>query len=133
MKGDCASLSSLEGKLVLVEFWTAASNICRQAHFEMGRMYNTFKDQKFENADGFTIYSVSLDNSEEQWLQAIKEDKCNWPYQMCDPRKWNAPSVLTYEVNTLPKYFLIDGNGEILYRYVEIADLENLLEDLSEH
>ena len=45
MKGDCASLSSLEGKLVLVEFWTAASNICRQAHFEMGRMYNTFKDQ----------------------------------------------------------------------------------------
>ena len=58
MKGLCQSVVS-GGKLVLVEFWTAASNILLAGAFEMGRMYNTFKDQKFENADGFTIYSVS--------------------------------------------------------------------------
>ena len=36
-------------------------------------LYEQYKDK------GFTVYSVSLDDNRDAWMQAIRSDKLNWP------------------------------------------------------
>lgn len=131
MKGDCVPLSKLRGQVVLIEFWASTCDLCRRDHFEMERVYKKYKDASFKNGNGFTIYSIAIDNAEEDWRKAITEDRLSWPHQMCDPRKWNAPSILNYEINNLPKYFLVNGEGEIIDRYILVQDLDKVLEEYS--
>ena len=127
VKGDCDPLSSLEGKMVLIEFWASTCDPCRDVHFEMDRLYRKYQQSTFKDGKGFTIYSVAIDQDHDQWEQAVKEDRVSWDNQLCDPRKWNAPAILDYEINSLPKYFLVDGDGVIVDRALLINDLDKVL------
>ncbi|KRP13440.1 MAG: hypothetical protein ABR95_13885 [Sphingobacteriales bacterium BACL12 MAG-120813-bin55] len=128
VEGDCVPLSSLKGQYVLIEFWSSTCNSCRADHFEMERLYLDFKDSRFKNGSGFTIYSIALEDNVNNWLKVLKNDRMSWPQQFCDTRKWDAPASIDYMVNTLPKYFLLDGDGQIIEKNILIRDLEKLLE-----
>ena len=128
VEGDCVPLSTLKGKFVLIEFWSSTCNSCRTNHFEMERLYQEFRDSRFSNGNGFTIYSIALEDDAANWLKVLKNDRMSWPQQFCDTRKWGAPALVNYKVNTLPKYFLLDGEGKIIEKNILIRDLEKILE-----
>ncbi len=94
----------------------------------MERLYQEFRDSRFSNGNGFTIYSIALEDDAANWLKVLKNDRMSWPQQFCDTRKWGAPASVNYEVNTLPKYFLLDGEGKIIEKNILIRDLEKILE-----
>ena len=125
--GNALLLSSQRGKYVLVEFWESGNSQARKNHFEMGRMYQKYRDGKFEGATGFTIYSVSIDSDKSKWLSAIREDIMVWPMQVIDTNSWNSKPLLDYAVASLPKYYLLNGEGVILQHNIIISDLENIL------
>jgi len=127
VEGSCVPLSSLKGSYVLIEFWASTCNQCRKDHFEMERMYYEYKDVKFINGMGFDIYSIALDESKNDWLESLKNDRMSWDHQFCDTRKWNADAAINYGVNNIPKYFLIDGDGVIVERHININELEDIL------
>jgi len=127
--GDTFELSELRGKLVLIDFWAAWCKPCRKENPELVKLYRKYKDETFENAEGFTIVSVSLDFKKEMWEGAIEKDSLLWPYHIGDMKGWNTEVARKYNVKSIPTSFLIDGNGKIIGTHLRGDDLEEAIKD----
>ena len=112
--GDIMKLSDLRGNVVLVDFWASWCRPCRVKHPELVSVYNEFKDAKFRNAEGFQIYSVSLDKNLQAWKNAIKQDKLTWNYHVSDLKGWQSEAARTYGVRSIPTNVLLNEKGEIV-------------------
>lgn len=123
------TLSSLKGKLVLIEFWDAATAAARRNHFEMQRVYLKYKGSEFSSGDGFAIYSVNMDADPEVWKKAVQEDGITFTAIVHDTKGWSSEAVKSYGINSLPKYFLVNENGIIINHNILIPDLERILND----
>jgi peroxiredoxin len=115
--GRPVALSSFRGKYVLIDFW---ASWCKPCRLENPTVVNAYK--KF-NQKNFTVLGVSLDQTKEPWLQAIKKDQLTWT-QVSDLQYWNNAAAQLYHVSGIPQNFLVDPNGKIVGRNLRGADLE---------
>jgi len=122
------TLSSLRGKMVLIDFWASWCGPCRHENPTVVRAYKKYKDEVFVNGDGFTVYSVSLDRDKPSWKAAIMKDSLTWPYHVSDLKYWNNEAALAYQVYSIPSNVLIDANGVILAKNLRGEQLEKALE-----
>lgn len=142
--GKTLMLSSLKGKVVLLDFWASWCGPCRRANPQVVALYNKYKSK------GFEIFSVSLDGvgarnrngqSPDQiqqaeqrgktaWVKAIKDDKLNWPYHVSDLRHWDAAPAQVYGVKSIPQAFLLDKEGNIAAVLKHGQDIEAVLKTL---
>jgi peroxiredoxin len=104
--GTQISLSSLKGKVVLLNFWSSKDRISAQNNNELLPIYEKYK------SEGFEIYQISLDEDRDSWLRTINTQKLTW-INVCD-FKGNATYPLKlYNVTKLPANYLISRDGEI--------------------
>ncbi|ARS35053.1 TlpA disulfide reductase family protein [Pontibacter actiniarum] len=123
--GETKSLSSLRGKYVLVDFWASWCGPCRKENPNVVKMYNKYKDK----GKGFEIFGVSLDQSEDKWLAAIKKDNLTWPH-VSDLKGWESAAAQLYNVTAIPQTVLVDPEGKIIAKGLRGEELENKLETL---
>lgn len=123
-------LSDLRGKIVLIDFWASWCRPCRMENPNLVRLYRTYKDVKFGKANGFEIYSVSLDQNKADWQKAIADDGLIWPNHVSDLKFWKSEPARIYNVNSIPMTYLIDEKGVIIARGLRGQALERALEGL---
>ena len=128
--GKELKLSSLHGKVVLIDFWAAWCGPCRRENPAVVAAFEEFKNKKFQNGNGFTVYSVSLDKTKPAWENAIKEDKLSWDYHVSDLKGWYSKYAAVYGVRGIPANFLIDGDGVIVAKNLRGPALRSALEQL---
>ncbi|MFT4544417.1 MAG: peroxiredoxin [Bacteroidia bacterium] len=121
--GKEVSLSSLRGKVVLIDFWASWCRPCRMENPNVVAAYKKF------NSQGFEIYGVSLDKSQDAWVKAIKQDRLNW-INVSDLGGWNSAGAATYGVRSIPGNFLIDAKGVIIAKNLRGANLHAELQKL---
>ncbi|MGM0650302.1 MAG: TlpA family protein disulfide reductase [Bacteroidota bacterium] len=125
--GDTIALSSLRGKVVLIDFWAAWCGPCRRENPNLVKTYKKYKDKTFTMGNGFDIYAVSLDKSRDKWVNAIKQDNLSWP-QVSDLKYWHSPYVKSYKIRGIPFNFLIDEDGRIIAKNLRGEKLNKTLE-----
>lgn len=122
-EGNVVSLESLEGKVVLVDFWASWCKPCRRENPNVKRVYNRFKDQ------GFEIYGVSLDKKRDKWLQAIEQDGLPWVH-VSDLKGWQSAAADLYQVRSIPYTVLVDKEGKIIETGLRGKKLEEKLAEI---
>jgi peroxiredoxin len=128
-EGEKISLSSLRGKMVLIDFWAAWCSPCRQENPNLVKTYRRFRDKEFVNGSGFTIYGVSLDRSKEDWVKAIEDDGLEWNTHVSDLKGPLSVPAAMYGVMGIPMNFLIDGDGIIVAKGLKGEYLDNKLKE----
>lgn len=121
--GDTLRLSSLKGKVVLLDFWASWCGPCRVANRGLAKLYPKFKDK------GFEIFAVSLDTDKSDWKNAIKKDKVSW-MQVIDPGGWDTPTASNWGIVALPTSYLIDREGRLIAMDMAGKELEKALKEL---
>jgi peroxiredoxin len=120
-EGNSLSLKSLRGKIVLIDFWASWCGPCRKEMPNVVKAYAKYKDK------GFEILGVSLDQSKDKWLEAIKKDGITWP-QVSDLKYWECQAARDYNVQGIPFTVLLDKEGKILAKNLRGEELERAIE-----
>lgn len=112
--GKERKLSELQGKVVLIDFSAYESQNSVDYTFALRDLYNRF------HSNGFEIYQVSLDRNKIIWQQSVK----NIPW-ICvrDEQGPNTVYVETYNISSVPTYFLMNRMGVITSRNTPFAEL----------
>ncbi len=123
VKGDTVRLSSLKGKVVLVDFWASWCGPCRVSNKALNKIYPRYKNK------GFEIFAVSLDDTERSWEKAILKDKIIWP-QVISKGGWYSATAQQWNVEQLPTSYLLDKAGKIIAIDPDLKELETYLKKL---
>lgn len=113
-KGNVRKLTSLKGKVVLLDFHVFASQGSTARIMKLREIYNKY------HARGLEIYQVSLDPDKHFW----KESVAALPW-ICvhDDDGTNSSYAAQYNVQTVPTFFLIDRQNVLQKRDTQISDL----------
>ena len=124
-EGNVIELASYVGKekYVLLTFWASWCPDCRKEMPELVELYVAYKEKNFE------IVGYSLDNNKEAWTKGIETLNITWP-QMSDCDSWNSQGAKLYAVQFIPLSVLINPEGIIIERGLNLDTLRKKLSDI---
>lgn len=123
VSGKNIALSSLKGKVVLIDFWASWCGPCRK---EMPNVVAAYKKYK---SKGFEIYGVSLDKNKDAWVEAIKKDGITW-IQVSELKYWDSEVVKTYNIQGIPFTVLLDKEGKVIAKDLRGDALDAKLKEI---
>ena len=106
--GETTALSSLVGNVILIDFSAYGMEQATAHTLFLRELYATYHEL------GLEIYQISFDADKLLWLEQTR----NIPW-VCvrDEASVQSKYLITYNINELPTFFLMDKEGNILGRY----------------
>lgn len=124
--GTPISLSSLNAKYLLIDFWASWCGPCRAENPNLVSLYSSFKNK------GFEIIGVGLEFSRDNWLKAIRKDNLPWP-NVSAVNAFSGPAASLYGVRQLPHNVIINSEGTIIEKNLHGDMLRAFLEQNLAH
>lgn len=123
VNGEDFTLSKVLGdsKITIIDFWASWCPDCRKENPGLVKIYNKFKNK------GVDIVSVSLDNKEEAWKNAIEKDNLTWKHHVSDLNGWNNSVADMYTIVFIPQNIIVNSEGVILAKNVPMEKMEDFL------
>lgn len=124
--GTDFSLSSLKGKVVLIDYWASWCIPCVASIPSMKEVYDKYKDK------GFEILGVSNDSKIDAWKKCIQQNSIPWK-NVVDrfPLQYRPAEIATlYSIHYLPTTLLIDKEGIIIAKNLHEEELEVKIKEL---
>lgn len=107
LNGRTVALSSLKGKVILLNFWATWCPPCKAEMPSMNRLYNEIK------AKGFEVVAISTDNSLSPVKEFLAKNRVDFTVLLDEKKAVSR----TYKVFSMPTTFLIDRNGFTVEKY----------------
>ena len=108
LDGQPVSLSQFKGQVVLIDFWASWCRPCITDLPDLRRIKKKAADQPL------VFLNLSLDTDEAAWREAIDKHEIEGVHVRADG--WGADVAKSYQVNSLPSYYLVDSQGLIVER-----------------
>jgi len=121
--GAPVALSSLKGRVLLVDFWASWCSPCRAENPNVVKAYQAYHKK------GFDVLGCSFDQNREKWLKALRNDKLTWTH-VSDLKGWGNAAGKLYGINSIPANVLLDKDQKIIGRNLRGADLMKKLEEI---
>lgn len=118
-------LHSTKGKLKLIDFWASWCAPCRSENKNLEKLYKKY------HKEGLEIISVSLDEQEEKWKQAIQTDNMTWK-NVSDLKGWNSAIAKLYFVKAIPHTLLLDEDNRIIAKNLRGHELQKKIAEILE-
>lgn len=113
-KGKNQTLSSLRGKVIVLDYSAIDMEQSHAYIFELRDLYNKY------HARGMEIYSVSLDQNRLRWEVGVQ----NLPWINVFAGDNAAQVLMRYNVQSIPTLFLLDRKGNVQGRYSDFKQLD---------
>lgn len=121
-EGKEVALSSLRGKVVLLQFWSANDRNSRIQNEALVEAYRKYKNK------GFEIYQVSVDDNRIEWVDAIDQDKLSW-INVGD-MEGSSRATMNFNIQSIPYNYLLNSEGEIIAQNLIGPRLDRTLSEL---
>lgn len=109
------------GQYTLVHFWASWCVPCKKELPELVAIHQRFAPR------GFAMTGVSLDHNAPAWKRAAT--RMAWQ-QLIDVGAFSGRAARNYGVKVVPTNLLLDREGTIIAKNLNMADLQKKLEDL---
>jgi peroxiredoxin len=123
LDGNDLSLEKYRGNVILLDFWAVW---CKPCIAEMPNVKGVY--EKHKNAN-FQIIGISLDQSREKLIGYLEKEGITWP-QFFDGNGWENWVAKMYGINSIPRMYLIDGDGIVRKANVRGHALEPAVAEL---
>ncbi|MGM9697036.1 MAG: redoxin domain-containing protein [Prevotella sp.] len=130
INGKQFTLSTLRGKVVVVDFWASWCVPCRKSNPHMRELYDKYHSRGLD-----LVYVADDDSKPERWHKAVEQDKLvgEGYHHVLRGMKWDRSKGLEgidhtndisdkYAIHFLPTKYLIDKKGNIVCKIDEGED-----------
>lgn len=107
-----------KGNVLILNFTTYLADESPALNAHLAELYRKYSSK------GFQIYQICYDANEFNWKSAAK----NLPWiTVYDPAGAQSSNLLRYNVGSLPAIFIINRNGELSERVIDINELDKVV------
>lgn len=119
-EGEQFNLKELQGKTVLVHFWTLNCNACEKEISSLKHLQGSLKEK------GLRILGVSADRNETKVYQYLQKHDINWKNLVSDGVR--NPAIEFYGVVGAPTYILVGEDGSVVATSNSLKKMKPVLE-----
>ncbi|MCD7971072.1 MAG: AhpC/TSA family protein [Candidatus Azobacteroides sp.] len=125
LQGDISALSDLEGKYVLLFFWSPECNHCEKEIPYLNYIHSLYKDKNL----AMIGIAIESERRRADWEQLIKANQMEWP-QVSDLKLWESELAKAFNIKNVPYVYLTDPQGKIIAKEIYREQLLSKIESL---